>query len=68
MRNDDLLANLFVDWTLVEVETRGRVGAHHEAAGADAGKASGRVDAFAPVARVGDLAALVDVFAALAVH
>ncbi len=32
MKNEDSLADLFVDGTLVEVKTRGGVGAHHEAA------------------------------------
>ncbi len=65
---EGLLANFLIERAFIEIETRRRVGPHHEAAGADAGKASGRVDALAAVARVRGLAALVDVLATLPVH
>ena len=47
-----LLANFLIEGAFIQIETRRRVGPHHEPAGADAGKASGRVDALAAVARV----------------
>jgi hypothetical protein len=62
------LANLLIERAFIQIETRRRVGPHHEPTGADAGKASGGVDALAAVARVRGLAALVDVLATLPVH
>ena len=59
---------LWIYDALVKINAGGRVGAHHEAPGADAGVTAGRIDTLAAAARIPLRAALINVLAAPAVQ